>query len=277
MNNLGYNFPTLPSISPYLEPTAAGSSTKWAIQTALRLHCTVAVGYPEIATNTSAYNALAFVDSRGAVVAHYRKSFLFYTDEVWASEGQGFFVGDLPVGSEVSADTVKTAAGICMDINPYKFEAPWTLFEFANHARETDARLVIVSMAWLTHMGHEDLQKAPMAPDLGTVGYWVGRFLPLFGPSGSEDETVLVLANRTGEEGLAARIGEVRYAGSSCVMALKKEQGELAGHVRIWDILGRAQEDLLIVDTDHEAKFRLGKAEPVEEEEKEEEKREKEV
>lgn len=45
-----------------------------------------------------------------------------------------------------SGAKVKAAAGICMDINPYKFEAPWTAYEFANHARESRAKLVIVSM-----------------------------------------------------------------------------------------------------------------------------------
>jgi protein N-terminal amidase len=157
---LGYNHPSLASIAPYLEPTAAGPSTRWATRTAVRLKCTVCVGYPEAAEegnyNTAfdekitahedaiAYNSLVIVDATGEVVGHYRKSFLYYTDETWAKEGQGFFAGVLPMGSHGAR--VKAVAGICMDINPYKFEAPWNKFEFANHARESRASLVVVSM-----------------------------------------------------------------------------------------------------------------------------------
>src|SRR5690349_19528964 len=49
----GYNHPSLSAIAPYLEPTADGPSTRWAIRTAKRLKCTVAVGYPEAATPKS--------------------------------------------------------------------------------------------------------------------------------------------------------------------------------------------------------------------------------
>ena len=42
----GYNFPNLAAIQPYLEPTAAGPSTQWAIETARRGNFHVIVGYP---------------------------------------------------------------------------------------------------------------------------------------------------------------------------------------------------------------------------------------
>jgi protein N-terminal amidase len=53
------------------------------------------------------YNSLVVVDSAGQNVAHYRKSFLYYTDATWAREGQGFYGGKL--GSLGQA-----AMGICM-------------------------------------------------------------------------------------------------------------------------------------------------------------------
>ena len=102
----GYNHSSLSAIAPYLEPTADGPSTRWAARTAKRLKCTVAVGYPEAfeegnfntvydpkisaTSETIAYNSLVIVDSVGDVVAHYRKSFLYYTDDTWAKEGIGF-------------------------------------------------------------------------------------------------------------------------------------------------------------------------------------------
>jgi protein N-terminal amidase len=75
----------------------------------------VAVGYPEKvdaaeqAAPPEYYNSLVVVDSAGEKVAHYRKSFLYYTDATWAREGQGFYGGKL--GSLGQA-----AMGICMDI-----------------------------------------------------------------------------------------------------------------------------------------------------------------
>lgn len=278
----GYNHPSLSSIAPYLEPTADGPSTRWAIRTATRLKCTVAVGYPEAVTsmsptvdgsesvgggnyntafdakimaaeNTVAYNSLVFVDATGQVVAHYRKSFLYYTDETWAKEGSGFYSGILPIGN--GGRRVKAAAGICMDVNPYKFEAPWTAYEFANHAREARAKVVVVSMAWLTRLTALELVEESMRPDMDTLGYWIERFRPLIETSGPEEEVLVVLANRTGEEGEAPRIGPVRYAGSSTVLGMKRGDGAGEVNVKIWDVLGRAQDGILIVDTEKPARY----------------------
>ena len=254
----GYNHPSLQAIAPFLEPTAAGPSTKWAARTAKRLKCTVAVGYPEADEGGNyntiydrhisaedgkvAYNSLVFVSSAGDVVAHYRKSFLYYTDETWAKEGSGFWAGVLPVGG--SGQQVKAAAGICMDINPYKFESPWTAYEFGNHAREARAKVVVLSMAWLTRLSAEEISSQVMVPDQATTRYWIDRLSPLFGPQGAEQESLVVFANRTGEEGTDPRLGDIRYAGSSCVMGMTKGK-----KVRIWDMFGRAQEGVLMVDT----------------------------
>lgn len=227
----------------------------------------MAVGYPEAAEEgnyntifdqqivaeegTVAYNSMVIVSSAGEVVAHYRKSFLYYTDETWAQEGSGFYAGVIPIGS--SGQQVKTVAGICMDINPYKFEAPWTAYEFANHARDAKAKLVILSNAWLTHLSQADLADQAMAPDMNTVAYWVERLRPLMNEAtGAEQDVVVICANRVGTEGTCPRIGEVKYAGSSCVMWLRKGQ-----EVRIWDIFGRAQEGVLLVDTMTPAGFTI--------------------
>lgn len=269
----GYNFPTLAAIKPYLEPTASGPSTAWAIKTARRLNCTVAVGYPERTLDLQhVYNALVFVSAAGTVLVHTRKSHLFYTDEVWAEEGpDGFFAGEVSLGPVREAGggsgicsgdgkaEVKIAAGICMDINPYQFTAPWTAYEFTTHARTAKAELVVLSCAWLTDTSAEDLRTMPTQPDLSTLGYWVERFSPLTGPAvgeGEQNEVVLAIANRVGDEGTAERVGEVRYAGTSCVLGLRKGDERA---VRIWDILGRAEEGVLLVDTEENARFTLGK------------------
>lgn len=194
---------------------------------------------------------MVIVDSAGEVVGHYRKSFLYYTDETWAQEGQGFFAGVIPIGA--SGQRMKAVAGICMDINPYKFQAPWTAYEFANHARESRAKIVILSMAWLTHLAVEDLTEQTMVPDTHTVGYWAERMRPLMdSTTGANEEVIIVCANRVGLEGTCPRIGDVKYAGSSCVFSMRKGQD-----VRIWDIFGRAQEGVLLVDTTRQPGFMI--------------------
>jgi protein N-terminal amidase len=223
----------------------------------------VAVGYAEkdiSGLEPRAYNSLVFVDGTGSVIAHTRKSFLYYTDETWASEGQGFHSGEMSLASSLS--TTKVASGICMDVNPYKFQAPWTSYEFANHALVSEAELVILSMAWLTRLSAFELQTQAKQPDLNTVGYWLERMRPLLGPNGHEEEVVVVFANRCGEEGESPVMGPVRYAGSSTVIGISRGDGRVDGDVRIWDMLGRKEEGLLVVDTKNSPKYGLRKSLP---------------
>lgn len=111
---LGYNFKSLEHIYPYLEPTTAGITAKWARTTALKHKCVVVVGYPEKAAgiledNESAkfYNSAVIVHPQGTTIGNYRKAFLYLTDDTWAQEGpDGFFSGEIErLGS--------TAMGIC--------------------------------------------------------------------------------------------------------------------------------------------------------------------
>lgn len=282
----GYNFPSLSAISPYLEPTISGPSTIWALATARRLNCVVSVGYPEIATGpTRRYNSTVTVSPTGTILAHYRKCFLYYTDSTWASEGpSGFWSGDLPLPlphlSVCSATNstptnkvlahpdpipktntplpppphphLRTAMGICMDLNPYAFTAPWTAYEFATHVMHTRASLVILSMAWLTRLSASELAANAANPDLETFDYWLERLTPLLekgveGGQGVDGERVFVLANRCGSEpggpGTGSGIEEARYAGTSTVLAI------VNGRVRVLGILGRAEEGVLVVNT----------------------------
>lgn len=282
-----------------MEPTARGPSTQWAIRTATRLDITVAVGYPELCTSLPpqdgsgiahfdkkdtehghdpdksrardgrlAYNSLVFVDAKGIVVAHYRKHHLYYTDEPWAEEGpEQFLTGQIPLGSVSKHQKINMLAGVCMDLNPKKFLAPWTAFEFSTQAVQSQAKLVVVSMAWLTRLTRLELELEAGEPDLDTFSYWLERFRPLLSsqptgdfqdglrhtyPADDSDEVIVVLANRTGDEGLGRIIGEVRYAGSSCVVGLKR-----TGEVRLYNILGRATQGLCIADTRDRPKYTL--------------------
>ncbi|KAI5865647.1 carbon-nitrogen hydrolase [Durotheca rogersii] len=233
----GYNFRSLRDISPFLEPTGAGITSIWARTTALKHNCVVVVGYPEKVdvshkwpTSPEQYNSAIIVNQDGDTLGHYRKSNLYYTDETWALEGPGFYDGHIPgVG--------KVAMGICMDINPYKFQAPWHQFEFAVHVLDIAANVVILSMAWLTNESQQVFSTKPAEPDLDTLMYWVTRLEPLIRYE-SEEEIIVIIANRTGIE------DEAVYAGTSAVLGIQE------GEVKVYGLLGRGEKELLVVDTD---------------------------
>ncbi|KAK4246291.1 putative N-terminal asparagine protein [Corynascus novoguineensis] len=230
----GYNFRSQEHIAPYLELAGVGPSSQWARKAARKYNCTVAVGYPERAETgdpePAYYNSLIVFADNGEKLVNYSKSFLYYTDATWAREGPGFYGGKL-------GNLGQTAMGICMDINPYKFEAPWDAYEFAFHILRVRANLVILSTAWLTNDERTAFLASPNAPDLHTLTYWVQRLEPVIRTRNSE-ETVVVFANRSGVE------DEATYAGTSTVIGIRD------GEVSVYGILGRGTEELLVVDTD---------------------------
>lgn len=66
------------------------------------------VGYPEKTTTNPVqrYSSCVMVSETGAVTANYRKSSLYFQDETWADEGEGFFAKDVDKFGQV-------AIGIC--------------------------------------------------------------------------------------------------------------------------------------------------------------------
>ncbi|KAI4177781.1 MAG: hypothetical protein LQ343_000245 [Gyalolechia ehrenbergii] len=297
----GYNHPSLKSITPYLEATASGPSTQWAIRTAHRLQCLVTVGYPELYSpfpptphalkptminlgpekeryyTLTAYNSTVTVDPRGETVAHYRKTNLWYADEIWAQEGpEGFTTHDLefPAPSVDNYDNNmdishpvtakdngtppteptrrKTTFAICMDLNPHHFSSPTPTSppSLPHHVLTTDSTLLILSTAWLTNLPPSSLSASPEEPDADTLSYWFERLGPLIR---STRETICVFANRCGEEPGMKVINMnmnrdqgagARYAGSSWVGKVGR------GKVVLGSVMGRGEEGVGVVDTD---------------------------
>jgi hypothetical protein len=131
-----------------------------------------------------------------------------------------------------------------MDLNPYKFEAPWSAWEFAYHIIHKQANLVILSMAWLTREDPRSYSRLPKEPDMDTLSYWLARLEPVIRAE-SVGEIIVVLANRCGNEGQAL------YAGTSAVLGIEH------GEVRVYGILGRGEKELLVVDTSKRPKAKL--------------------
>lgn len=128
-------------------------------------------------------------------------------------------------------------ANLGMDLNPYKFLAPFDKYEFAHHIIQSKADLVILPMAWRTSQPAVSLTEMAKVPDADTVAYWVQRLQPVIGQGGNFGrEVIVVINNRVGTE------GDANYAGSSVVLGISK------GNVKVYGCLGRGTEDLLIVD-----------------------------
>lgn len=257
---------------------------------------------PAPPTAPSRFNSALLVSPTGSTLYNYQKRFLYYTDECWAAEGRsgpGFLHLQLPSipGPNASPAATRTAIGICMDINPYKFLAPWSEYEFATHVLESGARLVLLPMAWLTTLKSEEMggmgeveeEEEALAlarrPDLETFRYWLTRFWPLVGGGGvretgwegkgeeGDGDVIIVFANRVGVEEGGFRIGEygdgvARYAGTSCVVGIRRVgRGKRGGpgdeaEIVVWEMLGRAEEGVCFVDTEAEPRwvFRMGGA-----------------
>jgi protein N-terminal amidase len=165
------------------------------------------------------FNSQIVFSPDGALLAHYRKTHLYYTDESWALPSpQGFLHASIPLPQQ---ETTIATFGICMDLNPHLFLAPWSTYEFATYALASRAELVICSMAWLTRLSAEELglegesdvmadtheddsthnkeitSQLGLRPDLDTLQYWLERLRPLI--EADRDITV-VIANRSGIE-----------------------------------------------------------------------------
>ncbi|KZM19388.1 uncharacterized protein EKO05_0002971 [Ascochyta rabiei] len=253
----GYNFFSLEEIKPFLEPTTAGISTKWAIQAAREYNCHVTIGYPEITTATDTlpstqYNSTVTISPQGTILANYRKSFLYYTDETWATEGPAShehnlskpLSPDTPFFSGPLGELGNVTLGICMDINPYKFTAAWDAYEFASTALKNNTHLICVSMAWLCHLTPEELMRDSNQPDVATIAYWVERFQPIV-EARLEKPVFVVLANRSGME------KGVCYAGSSTVIKIDQ------GVVSLYETAGKSDERCLVVDLNDRPKFQV--------------------
>ncbi|KAI5476152.1 protein N-terminal amidase [Pseudohyphozyma bogoriensis] len=240
----GYCFEGREDVEPFAEDvsTGEGPTTKWAVATAKRLHCYVLVGFPQRVPSTSTapdtlHNSLLIVNPSGTVEFTYQKHFLFTTDETWATPGPSFISLDLafppsnpihvrqPRSSPPEAPTLtfRLLPCICMDVNPYRFEAPFDSFELATFAKGVKPDIVVCSMAWLDSDQSEEAEKVEEKMDewdkvRPTVSYWATRMRPLLGSAGT-----FVACNRTGRE------GDVAFTGSSCVLALG-EPPEVVDH-----------------------------------------------
>lgn len=220
----GYLFKSKDHIRPHLE-SLKGASFDVACELSKTLPSKmVLLGFPEIAEDGNAYNSGLLVKGNELLYS-YRKKHLFQVDETWATEGSefGLFQTDLLE----TGQSTKLALGICMDLNPRKFQAPFDAYEFGNHCAQAQVDVIIVPMAWTKAEPGSGFRE-----DLESIKYWLMRLSPVLQ---SPKRTLFIACNRTGSE------DETSYQGSSCVVLI--DHGKLT-------ILGKLglEEGVLIVD-----------------------------
>lgn len=262
------------------------------------------MGYPEVSRNNTSttesgsekaetlYNSVIVVDETGKFVHNYRKRFLYYIDEIWASEGEAewsfksldFNTGPTKMDTHGLTLHVPTTFGICMDINPYKFEAPFTAWEFANRVLDTKSHLVIIPTSWLVADASIVDSIPAQLPDMDTFNYWIRRFWPLIDKkidytmplegfsTPTEKNIVLIFANRTGFEDGANIVPDATYAGTSTIVTIAQKMtpdsqkdsedaqidsnaGSFEVKIHCWDIKGTREEGICFADTTKEPKM----------------------
>jgi len=197
----GYVFSGKEHIYPYLEDEK-GPTFQWCSKQAKRLNCYVAAGYPQIVKKGAEekfYNSQCIVAPNGELVKTYHKTFLYETDETWAEEGHSFECIEIP-----ELGIQKAGLGICMDINPRQFKAPFEAFEFGNFHKTNNVQLIIFSSNWLDQEPEDN-------DNSSLINYLATRLRPLI-----KSKVYFAFANRTGTE------NGIRFIGSSFVLSLNE-------------------------------------------------------
>lgn len=139
--------------------------------TALKYNCHVVVGYPEKVDVTEKwpadpeyYNSAIVVDGDGETVENYRKTFLYYTDETWALEGNGgFYEGYIP-------GLGRTAIGICKShgLPPHVTCIPgWLLIQLRRYGHQVSN--VPIPIIWESCVSNTSCQPLQVRGTMGCL------------------------------------------------------------------------------------------------------------
>lgn len=220
----GYVFPSKAEVAKVAEVAGQGKTFRWCQQQARRLHCMVTCGYVE-QEGELLYNAMMVVSPDGELVCNPRKTFLYETDKSWATPGDGFVTWHCPWLRKT------ISFGICMDINPDDFKAPFTAYEFGSHVVKTSSDLLLFACAWNDFEPHD-------IDTFKTLSYWATRLSPVIDAladgSFPKPNCHFLCSNRIGSE------NGTFFVGASCALSLKEPA--VVAHA------GRRTEELLRVE-----------------------------
>ncbi|KAG6965909.1 hypothetical protein JG688_00007000 [Phytophthora aleatoria] len=220
----GYVFKSKADVAQVAEVAGQGKTFHWCQRQARRLRCMVTCGYVEKESELL-YNSMLVVSPDGELVCNPRKTFLYETDKSWATAGDGFRTWHCPWLDKT------ISFGICMDINPDDFKAPFSAYEFGTHVVENKSDLVLFACAWNDFEDH-DIESYP------TLSYWAQRLSPVIDALGkgefAKPNCHFLCSNRIGTE------NGTFFVGASCVLSLKEPA--VVAHA------GRRTEELLRVE-----------------------------
>ncbi|CAI5744726.1 unnamed protein product [Peronospora destructor] len=220
----GYVFRSKAKVAQVAEIAGKGQTFRWCQRHARRLHCMVTCGYVE-KEGDLLYNSMLVVSPDGKVACNPRKTFLYETDKLWATPGKGFCTWYCPWLDKT------ISFGICMDINPDDFKAPFSAYEFGSHVVEKQSDLVLFACAW------NDFEAYDLEP-YSTLSYWAHRLSPVIDALAkaeySKRNCHFLCSNRIGTE------NGTFFVGASCVLSLKEPA--VNAHA------GRCTEELLRVE-----------------------------
>jgi len=194
----GYIFDDLNDIKPYLSFYNKGIQYDFASNLAKKLECYVFLGYPEKTEDNKYYNSCMIIEPNGNSLPSYRKHFLYKDDKTWCIEGDNF--GYLEIQTKKGIK-LKLGIGICMDINPYEFKAPWEAFEFGNFCKEKDVDIIVFPTNW----NDEEGAKNTYIEIMHMMNYWLQRLEPML--KKSKKNKYFLAADRIGKEKTSIFIG----------------------------------------------------------------------
>lgn len=239
----GYTFAGRDQVLALSELCGRGRTHAWAAGWATRLRAHVVVGYAEResdAPTARLFNSQMMVATDGTVCLNHRKKHLFATDQTWASEGDCWTHGVLSIPS-APLSRVRVSLGVCMDINPWRFQAPWADYELAQATLAHRSSMLLFSSAWCDRSPDDPEDYCPPPVDAAAMlQYWAARLQPL---AEQPRTTHFVCCDRVGQE------GSTTFCGCSCVMALGGGTAALRG------ALGVHGEGLLIRDIDADSDY----------------------
>ena len=222
----GYIFEDLKDIEPTLSYFDKGIQYDFASKLAKRLKCHVFLGYPEKTYDNKYYNSCMIVTPDGKSLPSTHKHFLYKDDKTWCAEGEDFGYVEIKIRNKI----IKLGIGICMDINPYEFTAPWKKMEFANFCLNKDVDLIIFPTSWTdSHPGEDDIQYT-----LDAIDYWISRMEP-YKKKKIKKNVYLLCADRIGKE------KDTTFVGVSCAV-------KLCPKLEIIKYFGKKDEGCLLVD-----------------------------
>lgn len=224
----GYIFDNKEDISLYLEEYNNGQTFDFCSKLSKKFECFVFCGYPEKTKQNTYYNSCMITNRSGEALQSYRKHFLYEMDKTWCIEGEDF--GYLEI-EDREGNIVKLGIGICMDLNPWEFKAPWEDMEFSTHCYNKDVDFILFLTNWLDN----EPEKKSKKEVLHIINYWAMRLDPYF--EKPINKTIHFLAaNRCGKE------RETTFIGCSCALRIKN------GRVALLDNLNKNEESTILVE-----------------------------